>query len=147
MSKKLKVTTILGTRPEIIRLSEVIKKFDKSFEHRLIFTSQNRESFVGSNFFSELEIKEPDLTFENSSTTTAEFLAKLFVEIEKELLTNKPDLVVILGDTNSSLATIVIRKFGIPIYHLEAGNRSFDSNVPEEVNRKIVDHISDFNLA
>ena len=144
---KIRVTTVLGTRPEIIRLSEITKKFDKYFNHRLIFTSQNRESFVGLDFFSELGVRNPDLVMANSSNSTAEFLAKLFIEIESELISNRPDLVVILGDTNTSLSSIIINKLGIPIYHLEAGNRSFDSNVPEEVNRKIVDHISDFNLA
>ena len=146
-AKRIKVSTLLGTRPEIIRLSEIIKKFDQKFDHRLIFTSQNREAFVGSNFFSELEVRCPDVTFENKSNSTAEFLSMLFVELEKELLTNKPDAVVILGDTNSSLSSIIVQKLGIPIYHLEAGNRSFDPNVPEETNRKILDHISDFNLA
>lgn len=146
-TEKIQVTTILGTRPEIIRLSEIIKKFDSYFSHRLIFTSQNRETFVGSSFFEELGVRKPNVMMENSSETTAEFLALLLVNIERELLENRPDAVVILGDTNSALAAIVVKKLGIPIYHLEAGNRSFDPNVPEEVNRKIVDHIADFNLA
>lgn len=144
---KIRVTTILGTRPEIIRLSEIIKKFDTHFSHRLFFSSQNRESFVGSNFFDELGIPRPNVIMENTSTSTAEFIALLLVQIENEMLANRPDAVVILGDTNSSLASIVVKKLGIPIYHLEAGNRSFDPNVPEEVNRTIVDHIADFNLA
>lgn len=146
-TNKIKVTTILGTRPEIIRLSEIIKKFESSFSHRLFFTSQNRESFVGMDFFKELGFRNPDYILENTSSTTGEFLALLLVEIEKELIVNRPDAVVILGDTNTALSAIICRKLGIPIYHLEAGNRSFDSNVPEEVNRKIVDHIADFNLA
>jgi UDP-N-acetyl-L-fucosamine synthase len=143
---KVKVTTILGTRPEIIRLSQIVKKFELHFDHRLIFTSQNREPFVGLDFFKELGIRNPDTILKNDSTTPAGFLALLFIEIEKELTSNPPDAVVILGDTNTSLSSIVARKLRIPIYHLEAGNRSFDSNVPEEINRKIVDHISDFNL-
>jgi UDP-N-acetylglucosamine 2-epimerase len=146
MKEKIRVTTILGTRPEIIRLSEIIKKLEIHFSHRLVFTSQNRESFVGMDFFQELGFRKPDSVFNNTSSTTGEFLAALFVEIEKELTTNRPDAVVILGDTNTALSSIICRKLGIPIYHLEAGNRSFDSNVPEEVNRKIVDHIADFNL-
>lgn len=146
MTKKLKVTTILGTRPEVIRLSEIIKKFDKIFDLRVVFTSQNRESYVGIDFFTELGLRQPNVILKNISTTTGEFLGLLFVEIEKELLTSKPDLVVILGDTNTSLAAIIARKLGIPIYHIEAGNRSFDQNVPEEGNRKMVDHIADFNL-
>ena len=147
MKEKIKVTTILGTRPEIIRLSEIIKKFEIHFSHRLVFTSQNRESFVGMDFFEELGFRKPDSVFNNTSSTTGQFLATLMAEIEKELTTNRPDAVVILGDTNTALSSIICRKLGIPIYHLEAGNRSFDSNVPEEVNRKIVDHIADFNLA
>ena len=147
IKEKTRVTTILGTRPEIIRLSEIIKKFDLHFSHRLFFSSQNRELFVGMNFFDELGVRQPDTIMENTSTSTAEFLASLLVEVERELTINRPDAVVILGDTNTSLAAIIVKKLGIPIYHLEAGNRSFDSNVPEEVNRTIVDHISDFNLA
>lgn len=144
---KIRVTTILGTRPEIIRLSEIIKKFDTYFSHRLFFSSQNRESFVGISFFDELDVRHPNVVLENSAASTAEFLALLLVKVERELQENRPDAVVILGDTNTSLASIVVKKLGIPIYHLEAGNRSFDSNVPEEVNRKIVDHLADFNLA
>ena len=141
------VTTILGTRPEIIRLSEIIKKLDRSTRHRLIFTSQNREGYVGQDFFEELGIRTPNVVLTNTSNSTSEYLAHVFIEIEKELTENRPHAVVILGDTNTALTAIIARKMGIPVYHLEAGNRSFDSNVPEEVNRKIVDHISDFNLA
>jgi UDP-N-acetylglucosamine 2-epimerase (non-hydrolysing) len=146
-SQKIRVTTILGTRPEIIRLSEIIKKLEVNYIHRLVFSSQNRETFVGMDFFEELGLKSPDYVIKNTSETTSEFLATLFVKIEQELTNNRPDAVVILGDTNTSLSSIIVQKLGIPIYHIEAGNRSFDSNVPEEVNRKIVDHISDFNLA
>lgn len=144
---RIKVTTILGTRPEIIRLSEIIKKFEFHFSHRLVFTSQNRESYMGMNFFEELGFRTPDNLLKNTSSTPGEFLAILMIEIEKELIANRPDAVVILGDTNTSLSAIICRKLGVPIYHLEAGNRSFDLNVPEETNRKIVDHIADFNLA
>ena len=146
-SAKIRVTTILGTRPEIIRLSEIIKKFDIYFSHRLFFSSQNRESFVGISFFDELDVRHPNVVLENSTASTAEFLALLLVAVERELQENRPDAVVILGDTNTSLAAIVVKKLGIPIYHLEAGTRSFDPNVPEEVNRKLVDHLADFNLA
>lgn len=145
--KTLKITTIVGTRPEIIRLSVLIKKLDQLSDHRLLFSSQNRQAYVGYDFFNELGLRKPDSIMENSSNSTAEFLASLLVFTENEIKNNRPDAVVILGDTNTALASIVVRKFGVPIYHLEAGNRSFDSNVPEESNRKIVDHISDFNLA
>lgn len=145
--RKIRVTTILGTRPEIIRLSEIIKRLDSHFNHRLFFSSQNREAFVGIDFFDQLGLRQPEVVLENTTSSTAEFLALLLVQVERELQENRPDAVVILGDTNTSLAAIVVKKLGIPIYHLEAGNRSFDPNVPEEVNRTIVDHIADFNLA
>lgn len=144
---KLKVTTILGTRPEIIRLSVLINKLENLFDHRLIFTSQNRQSFVGLDFFDELSVRKPDSLMKNDSTSTAEFLSLLFVHIENEVKNHRPDVVVILGDTNTALCSIVLRKLGIPIYHLEAGNRAFDENVPEELNRKLVDRTADFNLA
>lgn len=144
---KLKVTTILGTRPEIIRLAVLLSKFEEEFDHRLVFTAQNRQSFVGSDFFGELGLKRPDKIMENSTKSAAEFMAALFVFIENEVMQNRPDAVVILGDTNTSLCAIVLKKLGIPVYHLEAGNRSFDANVPEELNRRIVDHIADFNFA
>ena len=144
--KKTKVTTIVGTRPEIIRLSTIIKKFDKHFDHRLIHTGQNPDPNLKDIFFTELGLRKPDLYFGGDHKSLGTFLAKLFVEIEAELINNRPDAVVILGDTNSALSAIIAKRFGIPIYHLEAGNRSFDLNVPEEINRKIVDHASDFNL-
>lgn len=145
--EKLKVTTLVGTRPEIIRLSVLLGRFDQLFEHRLVFSSQNRESFVGSNFFRELELKQPDSIMTNVSNSASEFISSLFLFVENELIHCRPDALVILGDTNTSLAAIIAKKLGIPVYHIEAGNRSFDANVPEELNRKIVDHISDFNLA
>jgi len=144
--KKTKVTTIVGTRPEIIRLSAIIKKFDKHFDHRLIHTGQNPDPNLKDIFFEELGLRQPDLYFGGDHKSLGTFLATLFVEIETELINNRPDAVVILGDTNSALSAIIAKRFGIPIYHLEAGNRSFDLNVPEEINRKIVDHASDFNL-
>jgi UDP-N-acetylglucosamine 2-epimerase (non-hydrolysing) len=145
--KKFRITTIVGTRPEIIRMSEVIKKFDIFFDHRLIHTGQNPDPLLKDIFFKDLELREPDVYFGGDHTSLGSFLSNLFLGMEKELKTNKPDGVVILGDTNSALAAILAKRFGIPVYHLEAGNRSFDQNVPEEINRKIVDHTSDFNLA
>lgn len=143
---KIKVTTIVGTRPEIIRMSEIIKKFDIFFEHRLIHTGQNASPLLKDIFFSDLGLRSPDLYFDGEHTSLGSFLGKLFIGMEEELLTNKPDAVVILGDTNSALSSILAKRFGIPVYHLEAGNRSFDQNVPEEINRRIVDHTADFNL-
>jgi UDP-N-acetylglucosamine 2-epimerase len=146
MSKNIRVTTIVGTRPEIIRLSEVIKKLDLYFDHRLIHTGQNPDPNLKDIFFSDLNLRQPDLYFGGEHSSLGGFLASLFIEIEKEFTQNRPDAVVILGDTNSALSAILAKRFGIPVYHLEAGNRSFDLNVPEEINRRIVDHTSDFNM-
>ena len=143
---KTKVTTFVGTRPEIIRMSAIISKFDKHFDHRLIHTGQNPDPLMKDIFFSELGVRKPDSFFRDDHNSLGEFLANLFVATEKELNENRPDAIVILGDTNSALSAIMAKRFGIPIYHLEAGNRSFDSNVPEEINRRIVDHIADFNF-
>ena len=143
---KIKVTTIVGTRPEIIRLSEIIKKFDIFFDHRLIHTGQNPSPLLKDIFFTDLDLRTPDLYFGGEHTSLGGFLSELFIGVEKELVANSPDAVVILGDTNSALSSILAKRFSIPVYHLEAGNRSFDQNVPEEINRRIVDHASDFNL-
>jgi len=144
--QKTRITTIVGTRPEIIRLSKIIKELDKHFNHRLIHTGQNPDPLLKDVFFEELNVRKPDLYFGGNHTSLGEFLANLFIHIEKELMEFRPDGIVILGDTNSALSSIIAKRYGIPIYHLEAGNRSFDQNVPEEINRKLVDHISDFNL-
>ena len=147
MSKKLKITTIVGTRPELIRLSSIIGRFDNSFEHRLIHTGQNSNSNLSDIFFEELNIRKPDNSINVENKSLGYFLGKIFIEIESELNHFKPDAVVVLGDTNSALSAIIAKRNGIPVYHLEAGNRSFDENVPEEINRRILDHFADFNLA
>jgi UDP-N-acetylglucosamine 2-epimerase (non-hydrolysing) len=144
---KTRVTTVLGTRPEMIRLSSIISRLDEVFDHRLLNTSQNYDPLLSKIFFDEMKIRKPDSVFEIKSDTLGTFLGHLFIEIEKEFDEFPPEALVILGDTNSSLAGIIAKRRGIPVYHLEAGNRSFDDNVPEEINRKIVDHFSDFNLA
>lgn len=143
---KTKVTTFIGTRPEIIRMSAIIAKFDKHFDHRLIHTGQNPDPLMKDIFFDELGVRQPDSYFKDDHKSLGEFLANLFIATEKELNDHRPDAIVILGDTNSALAAIIAKRFGIAIYHLEAGNRSFDANVPEEINRRIVDHIADFNF-
>lgn len=143
----LRVTTILGTRPEIIRMSSCIKLFDQVFQHRVIHTGQNFDSNLSSVFFRDLDLRQPDQNLDSKAKSFGAFVSELFPKIEIELETNRPDAVVILGDTNTALASIVARRMRIPVYHLEAGNRSFDQNVPEEINRKIVDHTADFNLA
>lgn len=143
---KTKVTTFVGTRPEIIRMSAIIEKFDQFFDHRLVHTGQNPDPLMKDVFFTELGVRKPDAYFRDDHKTLGQFLGNLFIQTEQELNENRPDAIVILGDTNSALAAIIAKRFGIPIYHLEAGNRSFDSNVPEEINRRIVDHIADFNF-
>ncbi len=143
---KIKITTIVGTRPEIIRLSEIIKHFDKVFSHRFIHTGQNQDPNLSTIFFKDLDLREPDLFLGNTAPTLGKFMGNLFEKMEEELTNNRPDAIVILGDTNSALSAILAKRMAIPVYHLEAGNRSFDKNVPEEINRKIVDHSSDFNL-
>jgi UDP-N-acetylglucosamine 2-epimerase len=144
---KTRITTVLGTRPEMIRLSSIISRLDEVFDHRLINTSQNYDPLLSKIFFDELQIRKPDAVFDIKAATLGTFLGNLFIEIEKEFDEFPPAALVILGDTNSSLSGIIAKRRGIPVYHLEAGNRSFDANVPEEINRKIVDHFSDFNLA
>jgi UDP-N-acetylglucosamine 2-epimerase len=144
--KKFRLSTIIGTRPEIIRLQAILSLFDKDFDHRIIHTGQNFDASLSSNFFTELGIRNPDLMLNCSNESLGSFLGDLFPKIEDEFLKNRPDAILILGDTNSALVAIQARRMGIPVYHLEAGNRSFDINVPEEINRKIVDHCSDFNL-
>jgi UDP-N-acetylglucosamine 2-epimerase (non-hydrolysing) len=146
MDEKMKVMTILGTRPEIIRLSAVIKMCDKYFEHILVHTGQNWDYTLNEIFFKELEIRNPDFYLdavgENLGETIGNIIAKSFKLLEEV----KPDALLILGDTNSALSAIAAKRLKIPIFHMEAGNRCFDQNVPEEINRKIVDHISDINL-
>ena len=144
---KTRITTLVGTRPELIRLSSIIKRFDIAFEHRLVHTTQNSDPNLLDVFLRDLEIRKPDKNLGVIQSSLGEFLGDLMHKFERELEENPPQGLVILGDTNSALAGIIAKRRGIPIYHLEAGNRSFDSNVPEEINRKIVDHFADFNLA
>ena len=143
---KTKVTTFVGTRPEIIRLSCIIEKFDQLFEHRLIHTGQNPDPLLRDVFLNELRVRKPDKFFKDNHESLGSFLANLLIETERELTENRPDAILILGDTNSALSAIIAKRMGILIYHLEAGNRSFDANVPEEINRRIVDHIADMNF-
>lgn len=146
MSKVWKVSTIVGTRPELIRLSRIISLFDESFHHRLIHTNQNFDPNLKDVFFEDLEIRKPDIEISIATGTLGVQVASILVGVEKELLDHRPDAVVILGDTNSALSSILAKRMQIPVYHLEAGNRSHDSNIPEEINRRIIDHCADFNL-
>ena len=144
--KKFKILTVIGTRPEIIRLSKVIKKFDEKFNHILVHTNQNHDYHLNQIFFKELKIRKPNYIFRQIKNTAFSFLANSLIDIEKIILKEKPDAYLILGDTNSALTAIVAKKYKIPLFHIESGNRCFDQNVPEEINRKILDHISDVNV-
>src|SRR6056297_2910919 len=144
--EKLKVMTIVGTRPEIIRLSEVIKAFDRYFNHRLVHTGQNYDYELNEVFFEELGLKEPDHYLEAVGDHLGDTIGNIISSSYELLLEEKPDALLILGDTNSALCSIAAKRLKIPIFHMEAGNRCFDQRVPEEINRKIVDHVSDINL-
>jgi len=142
----MKVITILGTRPEIIRLSLTIKLLDKYINHKVIHTGQNYDYELNEVFFKDLGLRKPDYFLEVNTSTLGNIYGETIIKTEKILIKEQPDAVLILGDTNSSIAGIIAKRLQIPIYHLEAGNRSFDQNVPEEINRKIIDHIADFNI-
>lgn len=142
----LKVMTIVGTRPEIIRLSRVIAKLDQHTQHTLVHTGQNYDYELNEVFFAQLQIRRPDRFLEAAGGNAAETIGNVITRIDKALEEYAPEAVLILGDTNSSLAAIAAKRRKIPIFHMEAGNRCFDFRVPEEVNRRIVDHIADINL-
>lgn len=146
MSKKIKVMTILGTRPEIIRLSRVMSVLDLYTDHVMVHTGQNYDYELNEIFFKDLELRKPDVFLNVDASSLGSVLGNILITIELVFKEHRPDAVLILGDTNSSIAGIMAKRMKIPIYHMEAGNRSFDPNVPEEVNRKIIDRISDFNL-
>ncbi|MCP1494774.1 UDP-N-acetylglucosamine 2-epimerase (non-hydrolyzing) [Peribacillus frigoritolerans] len=143
----MKVMTILGTRPEIIRLSLIIKKLDQYADsHILVHTGQNFTSSLSEIFFQQLKVRTPDYVLLNQQQTLGEQLAAIFSKLETILLNEKPDKVLVLGDTNSGLSSILAERMGIPVIHMEAGNRCFDLEVPEEKNRRIIDAVSSFNL-
>jgi len=146
MRDKLKLVTIIGTRPEIIRLSEVIKKCDRYFNHILIHTGQNWDYTLNQIFFEDLGLSEPDYFLDAATENLGETIGKIIAGSYRLLADIKPDAVLILGDTNSALSAIAAKRLKIPIFHMEAGNRCFDENLPEETNRRIVDHIADINL-
>ena len=142
----LKVMTIVGTRPELIKLSMVIRELDKYVKHILVHTGQNFDYELNEVFFKDLDIRKPDYFLNSAGKTTAETIGNIISKADEVLDTEMPDAVLLYGDTNSCLSVISAKRRKIPIFHMEAGNRCFDQRVPEEVNRKIVDHTSDINL-
>ena len=138
--------TIVGTRPEIIRLSRLIPKLDEHTDHILVHTGQNYDRQLNDVFFEELELRQPDYYLEVDTSSMGAVMGDTLRKAEEVFLREKPDAVMILGDTNSAIAAVVAERMHIPVYHMEAGNRSFDNNVPEELNRKMVDHVASFNL-
>lgn len=144
--KKLKVATVIGTRPEIIRLSSTIKRIDQYLDQVIIHTGQNYDYELNEIFFKDLDLRKPDYFLEVNTSSLGHVLGETIIKSEIVFEKEKPDAVLILGDTNSSIAAIIAKRLRIPIFHMEAGNRSFDMNVPEEINRRIIDHVADFNL-
>jgi len=144
--KKLKVMTVVGTRPEIIRLSRVLPKLDQYMEHILVHTGQNYDYELNEIFFNDLDIRKPDYFLGAAGATAAETIGQMIIKIDPLLAEIQPEALLVLGDTNSCLAAIPAKRRKIPIFHMEAGNRCFDQRVPEETNRKIVDHTSDINM-
>ena len=144
--RKLKVMTIVGTRPEIIRLSRLIPKLDQHCDHVLVHTGQNYDYELNEVFFSDLGIRKPDTFLEAAGATAAETIGQVIMAADKEMEQHQPEALLLLGDTNSALAAIAAKRRKIPIFHMEAGNRCFDFRVPEEINRRIVDHTADIHL-
>jgi len=144
--KKLKIVTVVGTRPEIIRLACVLKKLDEYCEHILIHTGQNYDYELNEIFFEQLEVRRPDMFLGAAGATGAETIGNVIIEVDKVLEEIQPEAMLVLGDTNSCMALLPAKRRKIPTFHMEAGNRCFDQRVPEEINRKIVDHMADINL-
>ena len=144
--KKLKIVTVVGTRPEIIRLACIIKKLDEYCDHILIHTGQNYDYELNEIFFDDLGIRKPDYFLDAAATTGAETIGNVIIEVDKALEEIKPEAMLVLGDTNSCMAVLPAKRRKIPTFHMEAGNRCFDQRVPEEINRRLVDHMADINL-
>lgn len=143
---RLKVLTVVGTRPEIIRLAATIKRLDATTDHVLVHTGQNYDYELNEVFFEDLGLRRPDHFLAADTSSLGAVLGSVLTRIEAVLRDEQPDAVVVLGDTNSCISALMARRMKIPVFHMEAGNRSFDENVPEEVNRRMVDHVSDYNL-
>ena len=138
--------TVVGTRPEIIRLSRVLARLDATVEHLLVHTGQNWDPALSDAFFTELRLRPPDRLLGVDTSSLGRVLGGVLVGVEEAIRESRPDALLVLGDTNSCVAALMARRMGVPVYHMEAGNRCFDLNVPEETNRRLVDHVSDFNL-
>lgn len=143
---KLKLMTVIGTRPEIIRLSRIIPKLDKYFTHYLIHTGQNYDYELNEIFFEQLDLRKPDNFLNSAGKSSSETIGNVIIKINEMIEKYKPDAMLILGDTNSAMSAIAAKRSKVPIFHMEAGNRCFDARVPEEILRKIVDHTADINL-
>ena len=143
---KMKIMTIVGTRPELIKLSRVIAELDKTSNHILVHTGQNYDDELNKVFFDELEIRQPDYYLDAAKESAVETISQIISKIDPVIVKEKPNAILLYGDTNSCLSSIVAKRRKIPLFHMEAGNRSFDERVPEEINRRIVDHISDINM-
>lgn len=141
-----KVMTVVGTRPEIIRLSRVLTRLDRTVDHVLVHTGQNWDKALSDVFFSELRLRPPDHFLRVDTSSLGRVLGGVLVGIEEKIAEVRPDALLVLGDTNSCIAALMARRMRVPVYHMEAGNRCFDLNVPEETNRRLVDHVADFNL-
>jgi len=146
MTKRLKVLTIVGTRPEIIRLAPTIKLLDKHTDHVLVHTGQNYDYELNEVFFEDLGLRRPDYFLEADTSSLGAVLGSILTKTEQVLLAERPDAFLVLGDTNSAISAVIAKRMKIPVYHMEAGNRCFDENVPEETNRRLVDHVADYNL-
>ncbi len=144
--KRLKVVTVVGTRPEIIRLSRVIAKLDQYMDHQLIHTGQNYDYELNQIFFDDLEIRKPDYFLSAAGKSSAETIGNVIIAVDKVLEEVNPEALLVLGDTNSCMAVIPAKRRMIPVFHMEAGNRCFDQRAPEEINRRIVDHTADINM-
>jgi UDP-N-acetylglucosamine 2-epimerase len=142
----MKIMTIVGTRPEIIRLACTIQRFDETFDHVVVHTGQNYDYNLNEVFFDDLGLRKPDHYLGVDTSSLGRVLGETLIKTEEVLLSERPDAVLVLGDTNSCIAAIMAKRMRIPVYHMEAGNRCFDENVPEETNRRLVDHVADFNL-
>ncbi|HBN1858935.1 TPA: UDP-N-acetylglucosamine 2-epimerase, partial [Escherichia coli] len=144
--KKLKVMSVVGTRPEIIRLSRVLAKFDEYCEHIIVHTGQNYDYELNDVFFNDLGVRKPDYFLNAAGKNAAETIGQVIIKVDEVLEIEKPEAILVLGDTNSCISAIPAKRRKVPIFHMEAGNRCFDQRVPEETNRRIVDHTADINM-